>query len=542
MNIKKMLTIILSVISVGVLASAIVFLNKWLVYPFAAILIIYFCFVLFLKIALRFIPSFKVGESREGRIRFIATALVCTVFFYLAVWYANKYFLPGIFYPKSLLGDAGIFFLSLTVGLCLLKPGGKMISFTVFLSVVLLAFLLIDFEFDGTNKGASSNNIKSLGYLAYVKEDKEDRKEGVIKYKKGLTNEGINIYNSWELPGAYLVDMSGNVMHKWWMKESSPKWQYVKLLANGDLLLIIKDDMFVRLDWDSNVRWTNKERFHHEIIVAENGDIHTLTRGEEWISFYGLPVPILNDYLTILSEDGVIKKKISFFKLLKDKIPAKRFIEVMVKAGSPGQVVEIIQQKLAGEPAVREASIFDIIHTNTLKIIDRDINEIFKKGNIIFCAAEQDIIGVLDLEKERVLWTWGRGYLELPHYPTLLENGNILIFDNGVRREFSRVVELNPSNEEIVWKYEENPPGGFFSPWGGANQVLPNGNILLTYSTAGRVFEITREGEIVWEFYNPVRDEQGRRGTVYRMMRIMDIGNYDNLNNLLIQKAQLNTN
>lgn len=26
-----------------------------------------------------------------------------------------------------------------------------------------------------------------------------------------------------------------------------------------------------------------------------------------------------------------------------------------------------------------------------------------------------DIIGVLDVAKEKVLWTWGRGYLELSH-------------------------------------------------------------------------------------------------------------------------------
>ena len=34
---------------------------------------------------------------------------------------------------------------------------------------------------------------------------------------------------------------------------------------------------------------------------------------------------------------------------------------------------------------------------------------------------------------------------------------------------------------------------------------LTNGNTLITESDGGRLFEVTPEGEIVWEFINPVR-------------------------------------
>jgi len=37
------------------------------------------------------------------------------------------------------------------------------------------------------------------------------------------------------------------------------------------------------------------------------------------------------------------------------------------------------------------------------------------------------------------------------------------------------------------------------------NQRLPNGNTLITESTQGRIFEVTPENEIVWEYYNPHR-------------------------------------
>ncbi len=38
-------------------------------------------------------------------------------------------------------------------------------------------------------------------------------------------------------------------------------------------------------------------------------------------------------------------------------------------------------------------------------------------------------------------------------------------------------------------------------------QRLPNGNTLITESSGGRIFEVTRDGEIVWEFFNPRRAE-----------------------------------
>jgi hypothetical protein len=38
-----------------------------------------------------------------------------------------------------------------------------------------------------------------------------------------------------------------------------------------------------------------------------------------------------------------------------------------------------------------------------------------------------------------------------------------------------------------------------------AQERLANGNTLITESEGGRLFEVTPEGEIVWEYLNPVR-------------------------------------
>ena len=70
----------------------------------------------------------------------------------------------------------------------------------------------------------------------------------------------------------------------------------------------------------------------------------------------------------------------------------------------------------------------------------------------------------------------------------------------------------------------------------GGNQRLPNGNTLITESCSGRVFEITKDGRIVWEFYNPnIKTETQERETIYRMTRITNPENYPKLQQLNLE-------
>jgi outer membrane protein assembly factor BamB len=168
-----------------------------------------------------------------------------------------------------------------------------------------------------------------------------------------------------------------------------------------------------------------------------------------------------------------------------------------------------------------------------VEVIRKDLNSILKRGNILICSQRLDLVGIVDPIEEKLVWSWGRGELEGPHHPVLLENGNLLIYDNGIRRGYSQILELNPTTQELVWKYQAAPPDRFFSLWGGANQRLPNGNTLITESDRGRVFEITPSGEIVWEFFIPeFQNKEKRRPTIYRMMRITNTGDYPCLNKL----------
>jgi hypothetical protein len=81
------------------------------------------------------------------------------------------------------------------------------------------------------------------------------------------------------------------------------------------------------------------------------------------------------------------------------------------------------------------------------------------------------------------------------------------------------VVELDPISGAIVWEYMAEFPEDFFSYARGSAQRLADGNTLISESDNGRVFEVTRGGEVVWIWLNPV-EKKGHRETVYRMMRL----------------------
>ena len=101
--------------------------------------------------------------------------------------------------------------------------------------------------------------------------------------------------------------------------------------------------------------------------------------------------------------------------------------------------------------------------------------------------------------------------------------GNVLIFNNGaeypgMERGYSSVDEISLPAEgynyrldegsvygpnEHVWTYAADPPDSFYAPASSGAQRLPNGGTLITDAPAGRIFEVTREGEMVWEFVNP---------------------------------------
>ena len=108
------------------------------------------------------------------------------------------------------------------------------------------------------------------------------------------------------------------------------------------------------------------------------------------------------------------------------------------------------------------------------------------------------------------------------HDPRLLPNGNILVFDNGWERpashSYSRVVEFERGSGKIVWEYADAPRSNFYSSYISGVDPCPNGNVLVAEGQTGRMFQVTRAGEVVWEYINPhFADSNGVvDNTIYR--------------------------
>ncbi|KKL83553.1 hypothetical protein LCGC14_1973600, partial [marine sediment metagenome] len=77
---------------------------------------------------------------------------------------------------------------------------------------------------------------------------------------------------------------------------------------------------------------------------------------------------------------------------------------------------------------------------------------------------------------------------------------------------------LSPLIERIEWEYTADPPESFSCKFICGAQRLPNGNTLICEGGKSRLFEVTPDGRIVWDFVNPYRTEGASR-SIYRCTR-----------------------
>jgi len=505
-----------------------------------AILTLYFLifFVLLLtaiNIVLMLFPRGIREHYKNNSKKFKAIILFCSVFLFFMLWAINHFCFPHKLHPISLIGDAGILLFTIFLGWCF--AGIRKRKIAIIIGITIFALFIFFTSHSGTktyqhSPPSSLEALKSLPYLSWVPtEDKDEDKKGVTIQNQDLFYEGINLYADVDDTKAYLMDMSGEILHTW--SSGLNKWHYVEMYDNGDLLGMIEDQKIIKLDWGSNIIWERNRRFHHDVAITESQNIYTFTRRDRILLHKGLPLPVLDDYIVLISDDGRVKKSISVYELFKEKIECSTVAKIYKWFLKPHMLVELLITKksknFAFEGWFRCAA--DIFHSNSLEIINKDIKGVCKKGDLLICVRNFDLIAILDVDKEKLVWEWGPGQVRMPHHPTMLENGNILIFDNGWEREYTRIVELDPRTKRIVWEYKADPPEEFFSLKRGANQRLPNGNTLITESDKGRVFEVTKDGKIVWEFYIPEIDEETKtRRAIYRMLRITEPEKYPYLN------------
>jgi hypothetical protein len=213
---------------------------------------------------------------------------------------------------------------------------------------------------------------------------------------------------------------------------------------------------------------------------------------------------VKDELLTLLSPEGEVREQRSVLKMLNAK-------------PGPAPIRRVGAQERNGRNEV------ELFHANAIEWMRRPElvgrHPVYGLRNVLTCLRNQDLIAVFDWDAQELVWAWGRGELEFPHHPTVLDDGHVLVFDNGFRAGRSRVLEVDPTTNEIVWQYQGDADAPFFSKNRGSNQRLPNGNTLIADSDSGRAIEVTPAGEIVWEFLVPIRNEAGHRATIERVHR-----------------------
>jgi hypothetical protein len=101
----------------------------------------------------------------------------------------------------------------------------------------------------------------------------------------------------------------------------------------------------------------------------------------------------------------------------------------------------------------------------------------------------------------------------------MLPNGHILVFDNGLVRGWSRVLDFDPLDPRNLVQFAPGPKR-FFSRVMGSCQRLSNGNTLIVHSEGGSALELTPEGQPVWTYESTLQTPDGHRVKIIRMRRI----------------------
>lgn len=304
----------------------------------------------------------------------------------------------------------------------------------------------------------------------------------------------------------YIIDMQGDVLHKWEFENAGTMHNY--LLKNGHLVSNIRSrekcpvmgclSAVEERDWEGNVVWRyENDRLHHPAEVMPDGSI---------VAIYW---DVLPQALNSQVKGGIPNTEGAENKIITDVIRIVNHDKEVVWEWYPHKQLNIADWPLS-PPETRQYW----PNINRVKYLSED-NPFNGRESLLVSFRKIDTLAIIDIETKKIVWKWGEKDISHQHDPHLLNNGNILVFDNGYHRaepdkkKFSRILEINPRINKIIWEYDGSGENlmrgfGFYSFIGGFVERLPNWNSLITETTTGRIFEVNQEGEIVWEYVHPV--------------------------------------
>lgn len=324
---------------------------------------------------------------------------------------------------------------------------------------------------------------------------------GLIYQAPQYCHRGYTLFANLRGYDANLIDMDGRICHRWHWPGGI---NYANLLPNGNLLFYTLPPAdagpmsgigghaggLVELDWDGNLVWELENPWmHHDFQRLENGNTVAMMWEE-------------------LSSDTSFRVK-GGFSTAED--PGKMLGDVVREFTPSG---EVVHEWKSWEHLDFEDDVICPLEGRREWTHGNSIN-VTSDGSYLVSFRQTSTVGIVDRASGKFTWKWGPGDLSHQHNPSFLNNGHVLLFDNGSHRRapntnYSRIVEIDPANNEVVWDYRGEPAISFYSYQISGAERQPNGNTLICEGATGRFIEVTMGNQIVWEFINPLFADSGR--------------------------------
>jgi hypothetical protein len=346
--------------------------------------------------------------------------------------------------------------------------------------------------------------------------------EGVVIFEPELAQPGVTLMTGlWDgrLPGLSLRALDGRELHRWpvavtelWSDASHLRPDEVPfndidahihgavLYPNGDVVFNITGVGTTRLDRCGQVVWRLPHRTHHSITIDEQGDL--------WIPGKKAQHAVASDRFPRLTppfdEDSVLKVSPETGEILRE-ISA---LDVLYGSGYEGALFPNAERFVHLDTR-------DPLHLNHVEALPTAMAAafpMFEAGDLLISMREINLVMVVDPETEKIRWAKTGPWVR-QHEPHFMPDGRISVFDNrqvdnaqhaarGKPRLASRILAIDPKTGAIEVLHEGTLEQPFYTDIMGKQQALANGNLLVTEPTAGRAFEVTPDGRIVWSFIN----------------------------------------
>ena len=365
--------------------------------------------------------------------------------------------------------------------------------------------IMLNFEGEGKKSVSDyiKNKYKSTTALNLLNKDK--------------AYPGFTLYTISGPEEIKLLNMSGQTVHSW----SGIDSDRTRLLKNCNIITLhgsknrIQDEPWNSLrtrvseyDWEGNLVWhyTSKYVLHHDVQRLDNGNTLIL-----------LKVPVPKDYLNKVTDQerkGIALKGDVILEINSKGKEVWRWNSWQhIDVNDCGVRKCLGRMNEDGTKKLSEEDSEDWTHLNTISVIPDNKwykagDKRFKPGNIIVMPRNFWTILIIDRDSGEIVWRYTgdyKGGLIGGHEPIMVPLGfpgesNILILDNGdpSRNNSSFILEINPTNKKLDWVYDVGD--AFHTRARGSVQRFPNGNTLISEDRSGRVFEVTREKEKVWEY------------------------------------------